>query len=40
MAKLLQRISLEPFNLGLEHIEENQLNLQEVFPTHSPSVTK
>jgi len=34
-----ERISLEPCNLGLEQIEENQLNLQEVFPAHSPSVT-
>lgn len=40
MAKLLQRISLEACNLGLEHIIENQLNLQEMFPAHSPSVTK
>lgn len=39
MAKLLQRISLEACNLGLEHIIENQLNLQEVFPAHGPPVT-
>lgn len=32
MAKLLQRISLEPCNLGLEQIEENDLNLEGLFP--------
>lgn len=35
-AKLFQRISLEPYDLGLEQIEKRELTLEGAFLTQGP----